>query len=112
MLLEASLALRRDLGDRRGVALSLEGFALLAAALGQPRRGTQLWGAADSLRQAIGETRWPVEQAEYEQSIVTLRAALGEEGFAAAWAEGRVLSLDAAVALALQDSESSTVARL
>jgi hypothetical protein len=31
-----------------------------------------------------------------------MRAALGEEGFAAARAEGRALSLEAAVALALE----------
>jgi hypothetical protein len=33
----------------------------------------------------------------------TLRAALGETAFAAAWAEGQALSLDEAVAYALKD---------
>jgi hypothetical protein len=31
-----------------------------------------------------------------------MHAALGEEAFAAAWAEGRALSLDEAIALALK----------
>jgi hypothetical protein len=34
------------------------------------------------------------------------RAALGEEAFAVAWAEGRTLPLEAAVALALEDHTS------
>jgi hypothetical protein len=37
-----------------------------------------------------------------DQVVAELREALAEEGFEAAWAEGRALSLDAAVALALE----------
>jgi hypothetical protein len=33
-----------------------------------------------------------------------LRAALGEEAFAAAWTEGGALTLDEAVAMALEDT--------
>jgi hypothetical protein len=37
-----------------------------------------------------------------------MRVALGEEGFAAAWAQGRALPLDEAVALALEPSSAAT----
>jgi hypothetical protein len=37
-----------------------------------------------------------------------MRAALGEVGFAAAWAEGRALPLDEAVALALAQASATT----
>jgi hypothetical protein len=36
-----------------------------------------------------------------------VRAALGEDAFAAAYKEGRALSLDAAVALALEETQPS-----
>jgi hypothetical protein len=43
----------------------------------------------------------PDHHAGHEQVVRAMRAALGEEAFAAAWAEGRVLPLDEAVTLAL-----------
>ncbi len=45
--------------------------------------------------------RRPYHQA-YEPALAATRAALSSEAFAAAWAEGAVLSLDRATALALQ----------
>jgi truncated hemoglobin YjbI len=68
-LLEESLALRRALGDRYGLATVLEGLAGFAKAAGQPRRGAQLWGAADALREAQAMPRPPREQAEYDSTI-------------------------------------------
>jgi hypothetical protein len=38
-----------------------------------------------------------------DRDLAAARAALGEEAFAATWAAGRALSLDAACELALQD---------
>jgi hypothetical protein len=100
-LLEESLDIYRELADRWGVAISLEGFARLATAGDQPARGAALWAAADALRQALGTPRPPRDQADSVSSIGALRAALGEEAFAAAWAEGRTLPLEAAIQLAL-----------
>jgi hypothetical protein len=37
-----------------------------------------------------------------------MRAALGEEGFAAAWAAGRALALEEAVALGLEGHEEAS----
>jgi hypothetical protein len=36
-----------------------------------------------------------------------MHTALGEEGFAAAWAEGRAMSLDQAISLALADTPAT-----
>jgi hypothetical protein len=84
----------------------------VVVALGQPLRGARLGGAAEAQREALGVPLAPATRSDQDQALRALRAALGEEGFAAAWAEGQALSLEEAVALALQDSASSTVARL
>jgi tetratricopeptide (TPR) repeat protein len=63
-------------------------------------RGTRLLGAAEARRlQMI----WPWDQADYERCVAVARAALGEEAFAAAWAEGRAMSRDEAAAYALAE---------
>ena len=74
----------------------------MVAARGQAHRATRLSGAAEALRAAIGVPLRPHEQASHTQAVQALRAALGEEAFANAWAEGRALSLEEAVALALE----------
>ena len=99
---EESLVLYRELGDRLGMGEAMEGLARLTGALGQPRRGAHLWGAADALRQTLGTPREPSEQIEYEQCIVTLRTILGKDAFTAIWATGQAMPMGKAVALALE----------
>ena len=43
----------------------------------------------------------PAARSDQDQAAQALRATLGEEAFAAAWAEGRAMPLEEAVALAL-----------
>jgi hypothetical protein len=54
----------------------------------------------------------PSEQEAVEAIRTALRAALGDEGFSAAWADGRSLSteaaLDAALSLRIEAAESTT----
>ncbi len=104
VLLEESLAIDRDLGDKRGSAGELEIFGLLAAAQGDAGRSARLLGAAEVLREAIGAPLTPVERAmwDYERHVAAVRAALGREGLAAAWNEGRAMTYEQAVEHALQ----------
>ncbi len=67
-------------------------------------RAARLWGAAEALREVIGSPRPPNEREEYERGLATVREALGEEVFSAAWAEGRAMSLEQAIEYALQNS--------
>jgi predicted ATPase len=103
-LYEESLAIFREIGDQQGVAYNLEGLAAVVAALGQPGRAARLFGAAEALRAAIGAPLAPNEQAEYDRDVAVARAALDEAAFAAAWAQGRALSLEQAITLALGDT--------
>jgi non-specific serine/threonine protein kinase len=100
-LIEECLVLGRDLGARDLVAESLENLAWVAAVRGQPERAARLGGAAEALREALGAPLWPEQRAGHDQAMRAMRAALGEEAFAAGWAAGRVLPLEEAIDIAL-----------
>ena len=61
-----------------------------------------LFGAAEAIREATGAPMTGYEQQEYGRELAALRAALPEEELRAAWERGRGLSLDEAVALAVE----------
>jgi tetratricopeptide (TPR) repeat protein len=96
-LIRESLTRSLDLGDRPGMIESLETVAGQA----DPRTGAALMGAAEAARTAAGAIRQPDETAWVEATIAALRAALGDEAFAVARADGAALPLEAAVERAL-----------
>jgi len=99
-LLHDALALRATHKWLPGVVDSLEALAGLAAEQGSYLEATRIFGAALTLRNAIGVSRWPAEQSGYEAILARIRAELGETDFATAWAEGEALSAEEAVAYA------------
>jgi non-specific serine/threonine protein kinase len=92
-----SLAIRQELGDKRGIAYALEGFAWLAAAQGHGARAARLFGAAETLRHALGAPLPPADRPYYDRMIGAARSAVGEDQFSAAWGEGRAMTLEQAV---------------
>ena len=83
-------------------AYPLEAFAVLAAAQNQMERAARLLGAAENLYASIHFEMSAKERAEHDQAIASARAALGDEAFAAAWAEGRMMTMEQAIAFALE----------
>jgi len=81
-----------------GVADILECLAALAGEDGSQREAARLFGAAQAIRERIGEVRFKVWDAGYEASVAALRNALGEQDFDGAWAEGAALSVEEAIA--------------
>ena len=89
------------MGHQIALAQSLEDLAVLAGREQQAERAIRLLGAGEAFCETLG-ARPPVAVAEeYERTVAEGRAALGETAFAAAWAEGRAMSLEQAVAYAL-----------
>jgi DNA-binding CsgD family transcriptional regulator len=83
------------------VAHSLEALAGTAAAHQSFAECARLAGAAQALRDDMGYVlRWPFEQRLLDADLAAARAGLGADAFAAAYAEGRGLDEDAAVAYA------------
>ena len=103
-LLRQSLSLAVATGHMGSVIDGIEGAARLAAATGRAEQATRLFGAGEALRETLV---WPLSPTEiaYAAPIVNaLRDALGADGFAAAWEQGRLLSQEEALeeALAIQ----------
>jgi non-specific serine/threonine protein kinase len=101
-----SLTICRQIGHRRRLAYALEGLAGVAAARSEWERSLRLAGAATALRELIGAPLWPAGLAALEHRIGPARRQLGPDHAAAAWAAGRALALDAALAEALNEPEA------
>ncbi len=96
-----SLTMSSEIGAKLMIAPCLEGFSRLSSALGHWERAARLSGAAEALREAIGTPIPPVDRAEYERNVAAMRAQMDEKALAAAWAEGRSMTLEQATAYAL-----------
>jgi hypothetical protein len=107
-LMRESLVLWQELQSGWGMAEALEGCAHLGTAHEKPERAARLFGAAEALRERIGIGVQAFERPEYDQGVAATRAALGEEVFAAAWEEGRALTLDQAATYALEGCDTSS----
>ncbi len=108
-LYEESLRLVREWNYKDLFPSCLEGLAGVVATQDNPAWAARLWGAAESLRQALSLPLPPVECARYEHSVATARTQLGEKAFAAAWAQGRMMTPEQA--LAAQTPATSMSAR-
>jgi tetratricopeptide (TPR) repeat protein len=108
-LLEESLHGLRDLGEKWFLSRSIETLAQVVALQGQHERAAHLFGAAESLRDAVGASILPFYRADYDRTLATVRDALGEPAFERCWREGRLLSADDALTYAL--AEASVHAR-
>jgi tetratricopeptide (TPR) repeat protein len=100
-LFHESLSIRRDLGLRRGYAYSFEGLAHLAEQENQVARAIQLFAAAQTLRLLIGAPLDADVQEQYTQTLVNLRARLGDVYYDTQWSKGAALTLEQVVDLAL-----------
>jgi predicted ATPase/transcriptional regulator with XRE-family HTH domain len=101
-LFSESLVMYQKLGDLRNSAECLEGLAAASGVLGQTVRAARLWGVAERLREIISAPLPPADRPVYQSSIAAARIQSNEMIFAAAWAAGRALTLEQAIAEALQ----------
>jgi DNA-binding CsgD family transcriptional regulator len=85
---------------RPEVARSLEILAGLAIAGESWGEGVRLAAAASAWRDASGCRMWPIDERRLGADLDLARMAMGDEAWAAAWAEGQGLGLDEAVAYA------------
>jgi predicted ATPase/DNA-binding CsgD family transcriptional regulator/Tfp pilus assembly protein PilF len=97
--LTEGLRLNRACGQRLGMARGLEAFAALAAARQQPEQAARLAGASCQLRESLGHGAGIGPR--IEEVLEYARGRLGPAGAAALFAEGREITVEAAVNFAL-----------
>jgi len=98
---QASLRLKRDVGDQVGQALCLEALAWIAASRDRAAQAADLLGAATAARNSIPATL-PQPLAGYRAAAVSrARSALGETSFTARLVKAQAMPPARAVAAAL-----------
>lgn len=101
-LLEQSLKMFEQLGMRWDIAYVIENLGGVAAYSGSPADAARLIGAADRAREEMGTPLPEGEKVAYNRYLAAAKEALGDHDFAAAWADGRELTLEEAARLALK----------
>jgi len=71
-------------------------------AQGQTGRAARLFGASETLDPGAVYTLWAPYTLDYKRDLAAVRAQLDQEDVAAAWAEGQAMTLEEAVAHALE----------
>jgi predicted ATPase/class 3 adenylate cyclase len=99
-MLKESLQISRDFGDPSAIADTLGYFAAVLVTARRAEEAARLLASAEALHEEFGSSgAWPAK--ENDEALGRIRAQLEETAFAAAWAQGRALTVDEAVALAL-----------
>jgi non-specific serine/threonine protein kinase len=88
--------------DRLCIRMALPGLAGLATLEGDPVRALRLAGAANALEESAGIWAFPPIRERHERWLAAARHAVDPQAGEAAWAAGRALPLDDAVAYALE----------
>ncbi len=103
-LVRQALQLSRNRKYARDIASFLVTFAGSIAALGQLQRAARLIGASEAALEHMGAFHQPSDQPEIDRIIADVSAQLDEAAFESAWAEGRQMTLEQAVAEALEET--------
>jgi hypothetical protein len=99
--LRETVALAKVRGNLGDVMDGIGGLARLVSAIGQAVEAVRLFAAADAIREGLAMPLAPSEREDFESIMNGLRAALSADCFAVAWAEGRALLPEEAIAKAL-----------
>jgi tetratricopeptide (TPR) repeat protein len=101
-LMRESLALVVEAGNIFLVAATISGLGEVMIAEGRAREGTRLVAAFDSLSPKTQGGLDPDERVQRDNSLAAARAILGDTAFEQARAEGQAMTLDQAIAAAME----------
>jgi predicted ATPase len=99
-----SLGVSPATGDKQGIIYGLEGMAAVCTAQQELERAARLFGAAKAQREAINLSSHYDDLTPIDRAVSAARIALGKEAFAAAWAQGREMTVEQAIIFAREES--------
>jgi predicted ATPase/class 3 adenylate cyclase len=105
LMLKKSHRIERDLDDPHGIARALCRVARVLAFVGRAGTAARLLSSSEALHEKNGATVRPWLAEMNEGTLTTIREQLDEAAFAEAWEQGRALTADEAVALAIDSLE-------
>jgi predicted ATPase len=85
------------------LVFAVEGLASLNLQHGKAERAAQLFAWADAMRDKIGDHRPPVEQTSVERDLAVIHSKLSDTEFARLSVEGQAMTVEQAIALALDE---------
>ncbi len=100
--LTEALTLDRMLGQLDMLTREIGAMAMIVLARGDPVRAARLTGAMTALREQIGAYLEEPLRPRFDRMLAAIRSALSDAAFEAAWAAGREMTLDEAIACALE----------
>jgi hypothetical protein len=98
MLFKEGLILCQQVGEKVSAALAVAGLAGIAGLTGQPERAARVFAAAQAALDAFGIVLDVVDRSDLDRDIQTVRSQMNETSFSNAWAEGRTLTMEQAIA--------------
>jgi hypothetical protein len=96
------LHLQQPLHYSQYVADGLEGLAGIAVQAGRPEHAVRLFGSAHAQRTATAMPRWRHQETGYSRDLALAHCQLDAEMWSAAWSAGCAMTLEQAVAYALE----------
>ncbi|HSK89068.1 MAG TPA: hypothetical protein VK880_11960, partial [Anaerolineales bacterium] len=91
--------------NKNGLAFALDRMAGLYVLTGKPEIAAHLIGWSDATRKKIGDPRPRIEQADLDRDIAAIKATFGDPAYEVAYDSGQGMTLDEAVALALDTND-------
>jgi predicted ATPase/class 3 adenylate cyclase len=101
--LRESLSSCWERGVKPRVVSCLEGVAGIYSRTGQAERAVRLFGVASKMREDIGIPLLASERLRHESHVAATRAEVDEGTWQSLWEEGQAMSLEAAIACALDE---------
>jgi len=86
-----------------GLIFVIEGLASLNVTQGNVERAAMFFARADAMRETLGDPRPPIEQNSVERDLAIIHSKLNDAEFARLSAEGRTMTEEQAIALALEE---------
>lgn len=105
--LEESLTIFREIGDKHGIADSMNNLGKLSFYRGNYGMAVILFSVSEKIMESIGGVLDKVRQTGKDETLAKLHEHLSEEEFNKFWEEGKKLTLEEAVELALRRDDNA-----